>query len=38
VEQKPRFSPNASSSTFTVVARQLVVQEAFEMMRCFFAS
>src|SRR2546427_5120794 len=30
VEQKPRLIPNASSSTFTVVARQLVVQEALE--------
>ena len=35
---KPRLIPNASSRTFTVVARQLVVQDAFEMMRCFAGS
>src|SRR5947199_1817521 len=33
VEAKPRLTPNASSSTLTVVARQLVVHEAFEMIR-----
>ncbi len=33
VEAKPRLMPNASSSTLTVVARQLVVHEAFEMIR-----
>ena len=38
VEAKPRVTPNASSSTFTVVARQLVVHDAFEMIRCFAGS
>ncbi len=38
VDMKPRFTPNASSSTFTVVARQFVVQEALEMIRCFLGS
>jgi len=33
VEAKPRLTPNVSSSTLTVVARQLVVHEAFEMIR-----
>src|SRR5574341_184874 len=38
VEAKPRLTPNASSSTFTVVARQFVVHDAFETIRCFAGS
>ena len=33
VEAKPRLIPNRSSSTFAVVARQLVVHDALEMIR-----
>src|SRR3989442_12998226 len=31
---KPRLIPNPSSSTLAVVARQLVVHDALEMIRC----
>ena len=34
MEAKPRLIPNVSSSTLAIVARQLVVQDALEMMRC----
>src|SRR5919204_1046110 len=35
---KPRLIPNLSSSTLAVVARQFVVHDAFEMMRCLAGS
>src|SRR5439155_1154022 len=35
---KPRLMPNLSSRTLAVVARQFVVQEALEMMRCLAES
>src|SRR5688572_33320717 len=35
---KPRLMPNLSSRTLAVVARQFVVHEAFEMMRCLAGS
>src|SRR5918996_3533541 len=38
VEAKPRLMPNASSSTLAVVARQFVVQDAFDTMRCLAGS
>src|SRR5205823_5425366 len=38
VVMKPRLMPNLSSRTLAVVARQLVVHDAFEMIRCFAGS
>src|SRR5882672_4604272 len=38
VEQKPRLMPKLSSSTFATVARQLVVQEAFDTSSCLTGS
>src|SRR5438477_644661 len=38
VDAKPRVIPKVSSRTFTVVARQLVVHDALETMRCLAGS